>query len=152
MNNLIIREINQDDINNGLLDVYIEGYRYHQNGRPDIFKNINNDQLKEDLIRKFNEYLTIVIIDNNKVVGYLSYSINEKNNKKKMYINQLVIKDSYRNKGFGKMLMEEAEKIAKNTNCIRIELDCWLFNDNALEMYEHIGYTKQRIIFEKKIK
>ena len=47
--------------------------------------------------------------------------------------------------------MEEAKGIAKENDCDRIELNCWLFNDNALKMYEHIGYNKQRIIYEMKL-
>ena len=47
--------------------------------------------------------------------------------------------------------MEEAKKIAKDNNCDRIELNCWLFNESALAMYEHIGYNKQRTIYELKI-
>ena len=34
---LKIREATIDDIDKGLLKVFIEGYRYHENGRPDIF-------------------------------------------------------------------------------------------------------------------
>ena len=35
--NIIIREATIDDLNKGLLKVFIEGYRYHQNGRHDVF-------------------------------------------------------------------------------------------------------------------
>ena len=44
--------------------------------------------------------------------------------------------------------MDEAKKIAKDNGCARIELDCWLFNENAIAMYEHIGYKKQRYVYE----
>ena len=47
--------------------------------------------------------------------------------------------------------MEEAKEIAKENDCDRIELNCWLFNDNALNMYEYIGYNKQRIIYKMKL-
>ena len=44
--------------------------------------------------------------------------------------------------------MNELIKIGKENNCERVELDCWTFNENALAMYEHIGFKKQRIMFE----
>ena len=44
------------------------------------------------------------------------------------------------------------KKIAETENCDRIELNCWMFNDNALKMYEHIGYVKQRIMYEMSLK
>lgn len=148
--NLKIKEASLDDINNGLLEVYIEGYRYHQKGRPDIFSNITDEELKNDLIQNFEKLKTIVITDNELVVGYLSYSI-KKHHTSKLDVNQLVILEKYREKGLGKKLMDEAKKIAKENNCDRIELNCWLFNENALAMYEHIGYNRQRIIYEMKI-
>lgn len=148
--NLKIKEASLDDINNGLLEVYVEGYRYHQKGRPDIFSNITDEELKNDLIQNLEKLKTIVIIDNELVVGYLSYSI-KKHHTSKLDVNQLVILEKYRGKGLGKKLMDDAKKIAKENNCDRIELNCWLFNENALAMYEHIGYNRQRIIYEMKL-
>lgn len=148
--NLKIKEASLDDINNGLLEVYVEGYRYHQKGRPDIFSNITDEELKNDLIQNFEKLKTIVITDNELVVGYLSYSI-KKHHTSKLDVNQLVILEKYRGKGLGKKLMDDAKKIAKENNCDRIELNCWLFNENALAMYEHIGYNRQRIIYEMKL-
>ena len=62
MNNKI-REATINDLDKGLLSVFIEGYRYHQNGRPDVFANISDDVLKEDLINNLNRLSTIVIFD-----------------------------------------------------------------------------------------
>ena len=149
--NIEIREANIKDIDKGLLEVYIEGYRYHQNGRPDIFVNLSIEELKEDLIKNFDKSSTLVILDNNNIVGYLSYIIKERHTKK-LDVDQLVIMEQYRGKGLGKKIMEEARNIAFKNNCDRVELNCWLFNENALAMYEHIGFDRQRIIYELKIK
>ena len=143
----MIREATINDINNGLLEVFIEGYRYHQKGRPDVFSNLTDEQLKEDLMNNFERLSTIVILDEGKVVGYLSYVIKEKHTKK-LDVDQLVILEAYRGKGLGKKLMEEAKNIAIKNKCNRIELNCWMFNKDALGMYEHIGYKKQRIMYE----
>ncbi len=145
-----IREANTNDIENGLLEVFIDGYRYHQNGRPDVFENLSDEELKQDLIKNFETLTTIVLIENNKIVGYLAYRIKERH-VKKLDVDQLVISKNSRNKGYGKMLMNEVKNIAKEIGCARIELNCWLFNENALAMYEHIGFERQRIIYEMKI-
>lgn len=149
--NSIIREATIDDLNRGLLDVFIEGYRYHQNWRPDVFANISDETLKEDLIKNFENLSTIVILDDDVIVGYLSYKIKEKHSKK-LDVDQLVIDEKYRGKGLGKKLMEEVKNIALKNNCDRIELNCWMFNNNALKMYEHIGFDRQRIIYEMPLK
>ena len=148
--NYSIKEATLNDFDKGLLKVFIEGYRYHQNGRPDIFANISDNDLKNDLIENFDRLNTIVILEDESIVGYLSYKIKEKHTKK-MDVDQLVILEQYRGKGLGKQLMDEAKKIAIDYGCDRIELNCWMFNENALAMYEHIGYNRQRIIYELKL-
>lgn len=145
-----IREAKISDIEKGLLEVFIEGYRYHQKGRPDIFKNLSDEELRQDLVNNFESLSTIVLTLDNKIEGYLSYKIKERHNKK-LDVDQLIIAEKSRHKGFGKMLMNEAKNIAKKNNCDRIELNCWLFNENALDMYEHIGFERQRIIYEMKL-
>jgi len=148
--NFKIREATLNDFDKGLLKVFIEGYRYHQNGRPDIFAKISDEDLKNDLIKNFDKLTTIVILDAESIVGYLSYKI-KKRHTGKLEVDQIVILEQYRGKGLGKKLMEEAKKIAIENGCDRIELNCWLFNENALNMYEHIGYNRQRIIYEMKV-
>lgn len=148
--NFKIKEATLNDIDKGLLKVFIEGYRYHQNGRPDVFANLTDEELKNDLIQNLDRLNTIVILDDDFVVGYLSYKI-KKRHIGKLDVDQLVILEQYRGKGLGKKLMDEAKKIAAENECNRIELNCWLFNENALAMYEHIGYNRQRIIYEMKV-
>ena len=148
--NYSIREATLNDFDKGLLKVFIEGYRYHQNGRPDIFANISDNDLKNDLIENFDRLNTIVILEYESIVGYLSYKIKEKYTKK-LDVDQLVILEQYRGKGLGKKLMDAAKKIAIDNGCDRIELNCWMFNENALAMYEHIGYNRQRIIYEMEL-
>ena len=142
-----IRKAKQEDINNGLLEVFIEGYRYHQNGRPDIFTINSNEELKKDLLRIFESDSIIVITNDNNILGYLSYKIKEKR-VKLMDIDQLVIKENVRGQGLGRRLMEEAKKIAKDNNCVRIVFNCWYFNENAIKAYDHMGFKRQRIMYE----
>ena len=148
--NIEIREATIEDIDKGLLNVFIEGYRFHQNGRRDIFANISDEILKEDLIKNFESFSTIVVCDNNVIIGYLSYRIKEKHTKK-LDVDQLIITEKYRGQGLGRKLMDEVKKIGIRNSCDRIELNCWMFNKNALDMYEHIGFDRQRIIYEMKL-
>ena len=52
----------------------------------------------------------------------------------------------------GKELMNKIDEIAKEENCERIELECWAFNENALGMYEHLGFGEQRVKLDKKVR
>ena len=96
-----IRSVKQTDVENGLLDVFIEGYRFHQNGRPDVFVNITDDELKEDLIKNFEKLNILVLLADENIVGYLAYNIKEKHTKK-MNVDQLIIKKEFRYHGYGK--------------------------------------------------
>lgn len=144
---MIIREANLNDIDNGLLNVFIEGYRFHQDGRPDVFSNLSDESLKKDLIDNFSKFTILILLDKEEILGYLAYNIKEKHSKK-IHVDQLIITEKSRGQGYGKLLMNELIKIGKENNCERVELDCWTFNENALAMYEHIGFKKQRIMFE----
>lgn len=152
MENIEIRKATIDDLNKGLTEVFIEGYRYHQNGRPDVFTVESDDTLKEMLINDFDKFENIVAVLNDKVVGHLSYIIKEKHAKRLLDIQELVIKTECRKHGIGKLLIEEAKKIAKEKDCDRIEFNCWTFNENALAVYDHMGFEKQRIMYEMKLK
>ena len=44
-----------------------------------------------------------------------------------------------------------AEEIAKKEKCVRVEFCCWSFNKHANEIYNHLGFKEQRVIFEKEI-
>ena len=103
------------------------------------------------MIKNLEDLSTIVILEDDVIVGYISYKIKEKHSKK-LDVDQLVIDEKYRGKGLGKKLMEEVRNIALKNNCDRIELNCWMFNNNALKMYEHIGFDRQRIIYEMPLK
>lgn len=146
-----IRKVKISDIDNGLLELFIEGYRYHYNGRPDRFTNRTNETLKEVLKELLDKEEFLIIEDNDKLIGYAAYEIKEKNEKRKLWVDELIIGENYRKQGYVRKLMDEIENIAKEKDCSTIEFSCWEFNKNAKEVYEHLGYKVQRVIYEKDI-
>ena len=46
----------------------VHGYRYHQNGRDDVYPNVSDEDLKQDLIENFQKLSTIVILNNDVVI------------------------------------------------------------------------------------
>jgi ribosomal protein S18 acetylase RimI-like enzyme len=152
MNNIVIRESKIEDIDNGILEVFIDGYNFHKKGRPDIFLDMNKDELRKELCNKFDaENLNlIVILEDDKIVGYTEYVIKERA-KKKIDIQEIAIIKKCRGKGYGKKLINKVIEIGKHEKCDRIELNCWMFNKNGLDFYRHLGFDEQRIIFEMKL-
>lgn len=148
--NINIRKANLEDVKSNLLDIYIDGYKYHYESRPDIFPNKNEEDLKNALINTIKKSNLLILENSNKILGYVVYQIKEEHNKI-MWVNQLVIDKNNRQSGNGKKLMDKIKEIAKEELCQRIELNCWSFNKNALDMYNHIGFKNQRVIFESDI-
>ena len=124
----------------------------HCEKREDIFIKKTNEELKKDLINdlKSTEEIILVIEINNIIIGYVKFKYNTKATKF-IWIDEIVIDNDYKKKGYGKTLITEVTKFAKENNCKRIELNCWSFNEDALKFYEKIGFVQQRIIFEKEV-
>lgn len=146
---MIIRKANKEDLNNNLLNLYIQGFRFHYNGRPDVFSIKTDGELKESLLNELNK-LTFLVIEDPSIKGYIAYHIKDKHDKI-LWVDQLIIDENFRHQGYGKMLMDKVIGIAKEENCKRVELDVWSFNNNAIDMYEHIGFSEQRVMLEIKI-
>ena len=95
----------------------------------------------------------ICATDNEKLIGYCSLTI--KNNLWMLAnlgnVDELVVDSEYRNRGIGKILMNEMEKIAKNHGCKRLELDSAFHRTSAHEFYEKLGFEKRAYLFSKEI-
>lgn len=150
---MLIRQANKNDIDKNLLKLYIDGFYMHYNKRKDIFSYKGIEELKNnliDMLENSNEVL-FVIEKNENIIGYAALQIKDKNTKS-IWIDEIIIDNNYRNNGYGKRLIDEILKFAKENKCQRIELNCWSFNDNALKFYDKLGFNPQRVIFEKEIK
>lgn len=146
-----IRKANLDDIDKGLLKEYIEAYGLHQNNRPDIFPNLTEDELKNNLVRFLDKLEILVAIKNDQVIGYIVYQIRE-DNYKSIFISQLMVCEEFRNQGIAKSLIDSVKNIGLENDCKNVELNCWAFNKNALDMYDHLNFQKQKITYEINLK
>ena len=59
--------------------------------------------------------------------------------KKTLYLEDIFISEKFRNKGIGKLLMNELIKIAKKNKCGRMEWCVLDWNENAINFYEKLG-------------
>lgn len=149
---MMIREANMNDLEN-LFPVFMEGYLFHYEGRKDVFSAPNELFLRDELIEHIcsTEQKIIILIEKENIVGYLSYKIKTKGKENVLWIDELVITESQRNKGYAKKLIGRIEDIAKGIKAKRIELNCWAFNANALELYKKCGFSTQRVVLEKNV-
>lgn len=144
----MIRELIKEDLNDTFFDIYYEGFLYHYNHRKDLFKKKTKEELKEYVFEQIKNGLKIIgYFNDNELVGYLGYEIKEKATKF-IWIDELVITEKERGKGYGTLLMNEIKNIQEKENIQRIELNVFAFNESAVKLYKKLGYVEQRYIFE----
>lgn len=144
----MIRELTKEDLNDIFFDIYYEGFLYHYNHRKDLFKKKTKEELKEYVFEQIENGLKIIgYFNDNELVGYLGYEIKEKATKF-IWIDELVITEKERGKGYGTLLMNEIKNIQEKENIQRIELNVFAFNESAVKLYKKLGYVEQRYIFE----
>lgn len=145
------RKAVKEDIKNGLLDLFYEGYEFHRKNREDKFKLRTKKECEKIVLDMLINEEVIVVLEENKIIGYAAYKIKKNVDKKSLWIDEIIINENYRNKGYGKEIIKFLEEVANKNKCCLVELSCWCFNKNALEIYKYLGFKEQRIIFEKNI-
>ena len=60
----------------------------------------------------------------------------------------LYVEPSVRRQGVGKLLMNQARKLAKSNGASRIDLETAVDNTNAQALYEALGYEKEVEFFK----
>lgn len=62
------------------------------------------------------------------------------------WINYLAVCPNHRRKGFGKLLMEEAERLLRAEGCPKINLQVRTSNRDVLAFYEAIGFLQDDVV------
>ncbi len=97
----------------------------------------------EGLHKQMNEGEKYILISENETpVGYLSFTIKDT---ERYHINKLYIDPDYHGKGFGKVLLDEAIKIIKNSGGSIVELHVNEHNTKAIGFYEKYGFRNIRL-------
>lgn len=131
----------------------------HINARPDVFKEKNIENLEKDIKESLESQKEWILVarDENVVKGILICKVkivgNHPNLKdsKILWIDDLGVNSKFQKQGIGKLLVNRAIELAKQNDCIRVDLNCWKLNENALQFYKRIGMLEQREIMELKI-
>ncbi len=112
-------------------------------------------------IKKVNtqEGKIFLAVENNLIVGLIMGIVQEKDEIDRLTndcaktgtVIELIVKDSIRGNGIGKLLLEEIEKYFENIKCKRISIEVFGPNKKGLNFYEKNGYIPRDIIVSKKL-
>lgn len=83
----------------------------------------------------------LFICEENVEAGFALYFYNFSTflGKPGIYIEDLFVKDSYRKKGYGKALIVQLAKLAKERGCGRLEWACLNWNEPSIRFYQSLG-------------
>ena len=151
-----IRNAQIEDVNK-ISELMLQVAEIHSNARKDIFKEKSIEEIKIEFNNRINNKENILVAEeNNNIYGVIVYKIKEVKehinlkDRTTLYIDELVVDEKVRKMGIGKNLFSEVKKIAKEKNYDAVELNCWNFNESAIQFYEKCGMNIQRLIMEIK--
>jgi len=136
MSEIIIREIEEDDLEKGFLET-LDFLRK----TSDIDKNKAKEILKK--IKQNPNHIIHVAVDDNKIVGSTTLLIEQKfihNGGLVGHIEDVVVRKDYEGKGVGTKLIRSLIACAKEKNCYKTILDC---KDDVKAFYEKIGFHEE---------
>lgn len=119
----------------------LENERFNFNAFSQIFhKNIHN-----------SEYAYFTASDGNKAIGYISFHIQALLHHCGMVgeIQELFIDKNYRNRGIGKLLISEIEKISEINDLKSIEVTSNISRIENVEIYKKLGFRLTHNKFTK---
>lgn len=113
----------------------------------------NPKMVKENTIYKFKElyikdkmpFGIALINDDDNIVGFCTFKKEnlEKYQEYTPWISDVMILEKYRHKGYGRILIKEAENILKSLGY----KEAYLWTDQAPEFYKKLGFTyKQKVL------
>ena len=141
----MIRKATFDDIS-VISELYREQFREMAKLIPDFIKEGN--QSVEFLEKTISSDDSDILVYENDgiIVGFILLQAKERPDfdfmipGKYCYIMDIIVTESYRNKGFGTALMNSAKDWAKEQNCNLINLDVLVNNHGAIKLYEILGF------------
>ena len=80
--------------------------------------------------------------DNKDIIGFASFYFTYYSwSGRGLYLDDLYVTETYRNKGVGKMLLEKVIALAKNSQCKKVRWQVSKWNSNGIEFYKKMGAT-----------
>ena len=98
-------------------------------------------RLLDDAFSDSPPFKILLAEQDNKLLGYAFYlfTYSSFEAKKTLYLEDVFISESHRNKGIGKLFLDELIDIAKTNDCRRMEWAVLDWNINAIKFYEKLG-------------
>lgn len=155
MNNFIIRRAVLEDMDD-IMRIKKEVHDIYVDSRPDIYRN-SETLYTENLLKSFFENVDKVIflgLLDDEIVAFsflecMNVSMPMMVKRKFAYVHDLAVLERFRRQGIASRLMDYVEKYAIERGATMIELAVHLFSEDAIKMYDKIGFSTRAMRMEK---
>lgn len=142
-----------------VVELYKELDEFHVQARPDYFVHRDKDEIypKDAFTHNLAHpgVLELGAFGNGQLVGFVRASLWEESGMvrdvKTVCMDDIYVLPACRRKGIAARLFAEVEAWAKEQGAVRLDLHTWDFNKDAIALYQAMGMTPQRYVFEKKL-
>jgi ribosomal protein S18 acetylase RimI-like enzyme len=157
MGRISIRQAFWEDINN-ILEIKKQAHNLYVEKRPDVYRDskilYTNNFLKSFL--ENNEKLILIGLMDNEVVVYsflefIDVHLPMMVKRKYIYIHDLAVSEKYRHQGIATCMLTYIEEYAMRNGSSKIELAVHLFSQEAIRLYERMGFSPRAIRMEKNL-
>lgn len=154
---MVLRKLDVSDYPDMLM-LYRKLDELHVKARPDCFEYREDIYPKEHFeaaVKNEICFLMGAFDEQDTMVGFVRATLwNERGiikERKTVCLDNIYVLPEYRREGIGTRLFNAVEKWAKEQGAVRLELLTWDFNKDAVMMYNAMGMTLQKYVFEKKL-
>jgi len=152
----VIIEIPRIEDFNRVNDLAKQLHKIHIKWRPDLFLDVDEVISKENFEEMIQAKNILVAKLQGEIVGYITFSIQEKNNpsmryRKQLQIDAICVDEKNRNKGIGTAILQYTKEFGKEINCTDMYLTVNEENENAIKIYEKFGFKVKSIAYSMKI-
>lgn len=137
--------------------IALQVHECHVKWRPDIFEHTDNIISEQELTNMIANNEIFVARIEEQIVGYIILSSREgkKNGyryRKELDIDAMGVDENYRNQGIGGKLLEYVKEYAKENDYTDLRLTVNEENENAIHLYEKVGFKIKNIAYSMQIK
>lgn len=99
----------------------------------------NNIDIKEQALKFSQKSVFLIILKNNKVLGFIAFYCNDFKNRIS-FLSMIAVLPEYSGNGYGHILMNEFIRISKEKGMSVLKLEVNKNNVNAISFYKKLGF------------
>ena len=139
-----------------ILDLLVQVYMVHHNGRPDLFRGPATKYSAAELEQILADEKTPVFVctdEQDRVLGH-GFCIMEHTGSHvleehtTLYIDDICVDEAARGQGAGRALYEHILDFAREKGCYNVTLNVWSCNPGAMMFYEKLGFKPYKVGME----